>query len=372
MSGGTPPEYVHDFCSPMARRTRRPRSTDYIESSGSEVRETGRTRSSDSLDERTGFVLAYSGRPSLGLLCLRVHERDPSSAPQLVAPADRASDHLGALARRWWLILGCAILAGVGAYALSKRQQPRYEATAKVLVTSAEPVNLLSHSTPAPSLDPERELNTDIALVKLDSVARDVQRELRVPLTRVQLLREVSVSAEGLSNLVAITASDLSPTRAAAIANAFAARYIDVRRAQAQAAYQMAAELAQRRLAQLDTEQLAGRRSAAQRQQLMRQLHQLRTTGELQTGGAQLVDRAQVPTTASSPRPRFSAIVGTIVGAMIGALAALVAGIADRRPQRLAALAATNGHTTDAPPKPTVTAPDWPAPSHDWPSVFRD
>ena len=302
-----------------------------------------------------------------------MHELAPLSAAPFVAPADRASDHLGALARRWWLILGCTILAGVGAYVLSMRQEPRYDATAKVLLTIGEPVNLLSHSTAAPSLDPERQLNTDIALVKLDSVARNVQRELHVPLTRVQLLREVRVSADRLSNLVEITANDLSPTRAAAIANAFAARYIDVRRAQAQGVYQTAAELAQRRLAQLDAQELAGQRGAALRQRLMRQqLHQLQTTGELQTGGAQLVDRAQVPTTAASPRPRFSAIVGALIGAMIGVLAALVAGIADRRRQRLAALAATNGHTTHELPKPAVMAPERPVPSHSSPSAFRD
>jgi succinoglycan biosynthesis transport protein ExoP len=285
----------------------------------------------------------------------------------LVAPADRASDHLGALARRWWLIVACAILAGAGAYGLSKLQQPRYDATAKVLLTTAEPVNVLSHSTAAPSLDPERQLNTDIELVKLDSVAFNVQRELRVPLTRVQLLDEVSVSAEGLSNLVAITARDASPTRAAAIANAFATRYIDVRQAQARAAYQTAAELAQGRLAQLNAKQLAGRPGA----ELRRQLHELRTTGELQTGGAQLVDRAQVPTTAASPRPLFSALVGAFVGALIGGLAALVAGIYDRRRERLAALAATNGQTSHDPPKPVVMAPERLSTSHRPPSAFR-
>ena len=296
-----------------------------------------------------------------------MHEHDSFSAAPLVAPADRASDHLGALARRWWLIVACAILAGAGAYGLSKLQQPRYDATAKVLLTTAEPVNVLSHSTAAPSLDPERQLNTDIELVKLDSVAFNVQRELRVPLTRVQLLDEVRVSAEGLSNLVAITARDASPTRAAAIANAFATRYIDVRQAQARAAYQTAAELAQGRLAQLNAKQLAGRPGAA----LRLQLHELRTTGELQTGGAQLVDRAQVPTTAASPRPLFSALVGALVGALIGALAALVAGIYDRRRERLAALAATNGQTSHDPPKPVVMAPERLSTSQRPPSAFR-
>ncbi len=234
-------------------------------------------------------------------------------------------------------------------------------------------MNLLSHSAGAPSLDPERELNTDMALVKLDSVARRVKRELHVPLTRSQLLREVSVSSERLSNLVGITAVDRSPTGAAAIANAFAASYINARRAQAQGTYKSAARLAQRRLAQLDAAKLAGRPGVASRQRLMRQqLHELQTAGDLQTGGAQLVDGAQVPTTAANPRPRFSAIVGAIVGAMIGVLAALVAGIADRRRESLVALAATNGHLTHELPQPAVTAPPRPVPSYRPPSTFGD
>ncbi len=45
-------------------------------------RKPGRART---LNERTAFVLAYSGRPSLGLRCLPVHEFDPLSAAPLVA-----------------------------------------------------------------------------------------------------------------------------------------------------------------------------------------------------------------------------------------------------------------------------------------------
>jgi tyrosine-protein kinase len=286
-------------------------------------------------------------------------DRDSLHAAPMVAPADRASDHLRALGRRWWLIAACSVLAGVGAYELSKQQKPRYHATAKVLLVSAEPVNLLSHSTAAPSLDPERELNTDIALVKLDSVASDVRQRLGLSLTNEELLREVGVSADGLSSLITITASDHSPAKAAAIANAFAARYIQVRREQAQAAYRNAANLAQGRLDQLDEAERAGPQGAT----LLQRLHQLQATGELQTGGAQLVDPAQVPTTAATPRPKFSAIVGAFIGAIIGAVAALLAGVTDRRREKLAALAARNGHPDVELPKPATT-PELPPPTH--------
>jgi succinoglycan biosynthesis transport protein ExoP len=265
-------------------------------------------------------------------------ERGPT--PQQITPAERAFAHLLALRRRWWLLAAVMLITGGGAYVLSSRQQSRYDATAKVLLSSAEPINLLSRFAAAPSLDPERDLNTDIALVKLDSAARQVRRQLKLPWSSTQLLRKVSVSPQGLSNLVEITARDPRPLRAAAIANAFAKRYIAVRRQQAQAAYQTAAERAQRQLAVLSGAQRRGAQGAL----LRAKLHQLETTGELQTGGAQLIDPATVPTSTASPRPRFAAGVGAFVGLLLGALAALAAGVADRRRAHLAAAAARNGN----------------------------
>ena len=251
-----------------------------------------------------------------------------------IVPAERASVHLLAIRRRWWLVVAGAVIAGALAFAVSSHEQKRYDANAKVLLSNAEPVNLLLHSTAAPSLDPVRDLQTDFALVKLDSVALLVRAQLKLPLTATQLLREVRVAPLGMSNLVVITARDLSPGRAAAIANAFAVRYIHVRRSQAQAGYREAAELAQRQLASLSPAQQQGAQGATLRQQL----HQLQAAGALQTGGAQLVDPASVPTSAASPRPKFAAAVGAFTGLLLGALAAIAAGATDRR--RLTALEA--------------------------------
>jgi succinoglycan biosynthesis transport protein ExoP len=251
-----------------------------------------------------------------------------------IVPAERASEHLLAIRRRWWLVVAGAVIAGALAFTVSSHEQKRYDASAKVLLSNTEPVNLLLHSTAAPSLDPERDLNTDVALVKLDSVALRVRAQLKLPLTATQLLDEVRVAPQGASNLVAITARDLSPRRAAAIANAFAVRYIHVRQNQAQTAYRQAAQLAQRQVASLSMAQQQGAQGATLRQQL----HQLQAAGALQTGGAQLVDPASVPTSAASPRPKFAAGVGVFGGLLLGALAAIAAGATDRR--RLTALEA--------------------------------
>ncbi|HEU0250955.1 MAG TPA: GNVR domain-containing protein [Solirubrobacteraceae bacterium] len=244
------------------------------------------------------------------------------SYPDIV-PAERASAHLHALRRFWWIILGSALLSGSLAYFWSSSQTKLYDASAKVLLTNAEPANLIQHSSAAPSADPERDLNTEVALVKLDSVAQRVRRELRMPpsVSTVSLLRGLKVTPLGTSNLIAVTDRDRSPVLATAIANAFAGQYLILRRNEAQDAYRAAAEQAQLQLSQLTPEQAQGPGGRA----LRAQMHQLQTTGALQTGGAQIVDPATVPTTPSSPRPKLAAIVGAFAGLIVGVLSALLA-----------------------------------------------
>jgi uncharacterized protein involved in exopolysaccharide biosynthesis len=245
----------------------------------------------------------------------------PDRYPDIV-PAERASTYLLALRKRWWLVLGTTAVAAWTGFLVSSLQQNRYDATAKVLLTNTEPLAVLQHSTIPTSQDPERDLNTETALVKLDSSARNVRAALNLPLTSTQLLREVSAQAAGTSNIVAITARDSRPARAAAIANAFARVYVDVRRGEAQAAYRTAARQAQRQLARLSPGQQASAEGAA----LRRQLQQLQVAGTLQTGGAQFVDAATVPTSAATPRPLFIAAVAALIGFLLGALAAIAAG----------------------------------------------
>jgi uncharacterized protein involved in exopolysaccharide biosynthesis len=237
--------------------------------------------------------------------------------------------HMAAVWRRWWLVFGGVLIAGVLAYVISASGEKRYSAQASVLLTPAEPVSILRGLQTPPIGDPEREFNTEIALVKLQSVAAHVIAQQHLLLTPAQLLNEVQVTSQGTSNLIGIIGVDSSPKRAAAIANAFAGRYLQVRRALAQQRYNDAAQLASDELARLSP---ADRRGA-QGEVLRKQMHQFELIGALQTGDAQLVDPATLPTSPSSPRPKFAGLVGALAGLLLGALAAIALGAADRRKQ---------------------------------------
>lgn len=242
-------------------------------------------------------------------------------------PVARPSHHLRAIARRWWLVVGAIVVPAVFAYAWTSVEQPRYDATAKVLVSTGEPVNQLLHSTAAPSLDPERDLDTAVALVKTDAVAQRVRTRLHLSQSVQQLLSQVTASPVGTTNVVAITARDAIPRRAAKIANAFAVRYMWARREQASTLYRVAADEARRRLASLGRAARQGPQGAA----LRANVRDLETTGWLQTGATQIFDKASIPTTAATPRPKLAALVGAFLGGLIGLAAALAAGAIERR-----------------------------------------
>jgi uncharacterized protein involved in exopolysaccharide biosynthesis len=138
-------------------------------------------------------------------------QRPPIDVFPEVIPAQRAVSNLRTIGRFWWVIAICVLLASATGYEISARQAKRYDATAKVLLTNSEPVNVLERRTVGSSLDPERDLNTNVDLVKLATVARSVRAQLKLPLNVTELLKEVRAAPEGTSNVISITARDPSP-----------------------------------------------------------------------------------------------------------------------------------------------------------------
>jgi Mrp family chromosome partitioning ATPase len=242
-------------------------------------------------------------------------------------PGQQVSHYLKALRRRWWFVAAVTATAVGAALAVSLTAQKEYDATAKVLLTNSEPVNTIFLTQQVRSQDPERDVNTDVALVTLDPVARRVQRRLNLPLSTAQLLREVHASTAGTTNVISITARDPSPARAQAIANAFAAEYLAYRRDAAQAQYNQAAAVAAQELAAMTPEQ----RSSSSGTALATSLQDLQTASKLVTGGVQIAEQATVPTSAATPRTKLAVAVALLLGLTLGAICAIGLEFGDRR-----------------------------------------
>jgi succinoglycan biosynthesis transport protein ExoP len=243
-----------------------------------------------------------------------------------------------ALRRWWWLPVLCAVVAAGNAYAISNRHTKEYDATASLLFRDpAIDERLFPGTFFTPSDDPERKAATNVRLVSLDVVARRAATGGTLGLTADQISKSVRVRADGNSDVVAITARRPTPDAAAALANEYATDYVAFRRDADRTKILQAAELVRRQQARLgrtppdrkEAETLADRAS------------QLQTLAAVQTGNAEIVERAEPPSSPAAPHPKRSAIVGGALGLMVGVALTLLLSRLDHRlrdPNEAAAL----------------------------------
>ncbi len=242
------------------------------------------------------------------------------------SPAERLREYLR-VARRRWLVL-VLVTAGVALVALmaSLAGTEKYDATSVLLLKEADPVDAILGNDSDVS-DPERESNTQIGLIKLDTVAEGVKDELQLATLTEELLDQVSTEFQGNSDLVSVKVRDENPRLAAAIANAFATEYVAFRRETARASLEEAAKLANERLESLSPEEL----ESTSGRQLEARLRELEIASSLQTGGVEVVRRASVPTDPAVPRPLLSAFIGLLVGFALAVMIVVLLEFADRR-----------------------------------------
>lgn len=239
----------------------------------------------------------------------------PSGDRQPATPAERLYEFGKMVRRRWQLIAAVAALTTAAALLISLTSTSQYDATAKLLLRTNEPIDtLLDRPSGGGPVDPERETNTKVALIKLETVADRVATKLGLRVTAQELLDQVTAKIEGTSDIVAITVRDPEPRRAARIANSFAQEYVAFRRQSARASIDEAADLARSRLDSLD----AQARVSEEGRQLEARLRELEIAASLQTGGAEIVRRAAVPTSVASPRPVRTALLGVFLGLALG------------------------------------------------------
>jgi uncharacterized protein involved in exopolysaccharide biosynthesis len=237
-----------------------------------------------------------------------------------VVPAERIGGYLWALWMYWWVVALVVAVAVGGALAISLRTPKKYAATAKVLIAPAEPIDVVNQTTAGTrSLDPTADVNTGVQLVALHAVGQAVRAKLGLSLSTNGLLDEIKVAAIANSNVIGISDTNRSASRAAAIADEFARQYVDFRRTAAQALYLQAADAADAQLAALPRAQ----RNLPLWQALSQHATQLRIDGILHTGGAQVVDYAPRPTSAASPNTKTTLVAAAVIGLFLGCVFAI-------------------------------------------------
>ena len=303
-----------------------------------------------SLPSSSADTLAATGRAELEIVTTSQDPRRPPT-PEQSAPASNglpvqgdthpprpnvdsgvrgapqqafAGDLWGAVKRRRWVFLQALLVVPLVALALSLVQEETYTATASLLFRESPTV--LQNEDQGSFNDPSREAATNEELIALPVVAGRAARELRGPLSAEAVEDSVTIESTGDANLVEIRATAETAQLAARVANAYGDAYIDFRRRADRRQIEDAIALVERSLAGLSAAE-----SAEQGGELRRRRDELQLARSLQTGNAELVQRADVPTSRSSPNLSRNVALGLLFGVLVGLALAYLLDRADRR-----------------------------------------
>jgi succinoglycan biosynthesis transport protein ExoP len=237
---------------------------------------------------------------------------------------------LGTVRRRWKVVIGCCVLAAVVALGLSLLATKMYTATASLLFREPTFTSELfgtGSSGGSGAGTNEREAATNLSLVRLKAVDDLASERIDGAISSTDFRDKISISSSNKSEVVAIRATDSDPATAQKIANTFAATYVTFRQKADRAKVANARELVESRLNGLSP----GERKTPIGKALANQVSRLQTLQALQTGNAEIVQHADLPTTASSPKPVRNTIAAALVGLLLGLAAAFLLERLDRR-----------------------------------------
>ena len=235
---------------------------------------------------------------------------------------------LRVLRRRYRVILLFAVLVPAAALAFSLLAEKQYTAKSTLLFRDPQlDQKLFGSSFVQGSQDDARQAATNLSLVSLDVVAARTARAVDHGMTPTTVQNKVNAKAEGQADIASIEATDPDPRFAARLANAFAREYITFRRGADRAKVAEARKLVQNQLDSLPP----GSEDSANARSLRQRLQELEILTSLQTGNAEQVQVAEIPTTPSSPRPVRNTVVGFLLGLLLGLGFAFLIERLDRR-----------------------------------------
>jgi uncharacterized protein involved in exopolysaccharide biosynthesis/Mrp family chromosome partitioning ATPase len=245
-------------------------------------------------------------------------------------------DYARIVRRRWWLMALIVIVAVGATYALSSRQDERYEATAQVLIRAPGGTALSGGGSSLSAAEAQRAIANEIRVV----TSRQVQEEV---FDRLGYVPPISVDADSVSDVVAIRASGGTGQEAADAANVYADAYIEIRRAEINNDLAAASGLVQQKIDEIDAEiaeldrQIAAssdpetinglqtQRAARIGQQslFLSRLDELQIDAAVRGSGAVVVSDALPASEPVSPTPRRDAFLALVLSGLFAAGVAL-------------------------------------------------
>jgi Mrp family chromosome partitioning ATPase len=225
-----------------------------------------------------------------------------------------AAEALKAAIRRAIPLTVLLVLFGIVAMNLVKQAQgPRYSAEAKVALETRD-LGAMVAGVDTGFQDPERQVETALALARSPEVYRRAAEDLADPdLTASDLRAMTTVSGRTESDILTFSTQTDNRPDAIAVADAVAASYVDWRADISAVAIRTAIQRVQ---TELDS-------GAGAQAQLQADLQRLRTLETLNSGGATVIER---PTEADqvSPAPIRDSLLGGAIGLVVALLVAAI------------------------------------------------
>jgi polysaccharide biosynthesis transport protein len=234
---------------------------------------------------------------------------------------------LGILRRRAGWIALCFVLVAAAAYGFSKHQTKKYTATASLVFNNNQLGQQVAGLPAVVSGNQQAQQNTNLKLVQLGDMAAKTAGLLGQGLTKEKVSAELSVSAQGESNIVNVAATATSPALAAGIANTYTEQFVTEQQNSNHAYYASALRLVNKQLAALSPKERAGTAGLA----LQDRAQSLGVLAELRNGNVQVAQAATVPTSPSSPKVSRNTALGAVLGLLLGIGIAFLLERFDRR-----------------------------------------
>ena len=235
-------------------------------------------------------------------------------------------DYVRVVWRRKWFVGVGMLVAVLGALVASSVQDPIYSAEAQMLVEprSGDAVFQQDQNLAVSSLD--RRIQTEIQVLEGQQVRQRVQDDLGL----AELPPDVDGVA-GSTDVVSVNVRSGDPQVAQTLADAYIDAYIATRRELAVSELTRASDQLRATVTDLQAQIDATDEGSTQRQALLAQqapfkerLDQLQIDAALTTGGASIVQSAELPTDPVEPKPIAAGVLAGVVGLIIGLAAAFI------------------------------------------------